>query len=389
MLTIFRRHLAACRFKSRRDRNCKCPIHIEGKLGNDTVRRALETRDWNTANAIMHRWERQGYIGAERDAQHREKVADAVASYLSDCEARHLSPLTLKKYRATLCGNPATRNRRKDIVPTPHLIDWCAARSIEHLDELTLERLREYRGEWKDSKETSRKRLENLRGFWKFCAASKWVALETFTGLKAPGKGKPIQKQPYTVEEMKAILDACDTRPRAKQLRALVLLMRYSGHRIQAAVTCPCASLSGDKLFLRAMKSGAPVTTILPAVAVDALRECPRASQTHWFSYGAEGETDAGHWSGRLKLVFEAAGIKGGHSHRLRHTFAVSLLQEGASVAEVATLMGNSSAVVEKHYSSWVKSRQDALEALQRRMHQADPLAAAPERKVLQIRGGA
>lgn len=386
MLTIFRRHQTACRFKSRRDRNCKCPIAVEGSLNGQAVRQQLETRDWNTANAIIHRWERQQYVGAERENVNRVTVKSAVESYLGDCEARHLSELTLRKYRAALEGNPAKRNLRKDLTPTANLLAWCDDRKLEFVDELSLERLREYRAGWSDAALTASKRLETLRGFWKFCSSSGWVALETFTAMKPP-KTRPNQKQPFTVEEMKRILDACDTRPRAKQLRALVLLMRYSGHRIQAAVTCSCDRLEGDRLFLYAQKSGAPVWTVLPAVAVDALRECPRASDSHWFSYGAAGTTDAGHWSRRLKKVFKLAEIKNGHSHRFRHTFAVSLLQEGASTPEVATLLGNTAAVVEKHYSAWVKSRQDALEGLLRRMHGADPLAVAPSRKVVSIGG--
>lgn len=386
MLTIFRRHIKACRFTSRRDRNCKCPIAVEGKLNGQDVRRQLETRDWNTANAIIHRWERQQYVGPERESPNRVLLQDTVERYLADCEARHLAPLTLRKYRATLCGNPSSDNLRKDITPTPHLLAWCAERSIVHVDELNLERLREYRASWNDAASTAAKRLEYLRGWWKFCAAAGWVSLETFEALKPP-KARRTQKQPFTLDEMRRILDACDKRPRAKQLRALVLLMRYSGHRIQAAVTCPCERLSGDRLFLYAQKSGAPVWTVLPPVAVDALRECPRACEKFWFSYGAQGETDAGHWSRRLKKVFAEAGITGGHSHRFRHTFAVSLLENGASTPAVATLLGNTPAVVEKHYSAWVKSRQDALEALLRKMHAEDPLAAAPSRKIVSIGG--
>ena len=145
MLTIFRRHVTACRFKSRRDRNCKCPIAVEGSLNGQAVRQQLETRDWNTANAIIHRWERQQYVGAERENVNRVTVKAAVESYLADCEARHLSELTLRKYRAALEGNPATRNLRKDLTPTKNLLTWCVDRKLEFVDELSLERLREYR----------------------------------------------------------------------------------------------------------------------------------------------------------------------------------------------------------------------------------------------------
>lgn len=151
MLTFFRRHIKACRFTSRRDRNCKCPIHCEGKLNGVDIRRQLETRDWNTASAIIHRWERQGYIGAVNEPENRMKISDAITRYLQDCEARHLAELTLKKYRGFLIGNPDQKMTRKDIDPTPTFQTWCEAKGLTHLDQLGIEQLRAYRADWKDS----------------------------------------------------------------------------------------------------------------------------------------------------------------------------------------------------------------------------------------------
>jgi integrase/recombinase XerD len=57
------------------------------------------------------------------------------------------------------------------------------------------------------------------------------------------------------------------------------------------------------------------------------------------------------------------AGIRDGHSHRLRDTFAVNLLVKGVRIETVLVLLGHKSIkTTEKHYAPWVKSRQDALE---------------------------
>jgi site-specific recombinase XerD len=57
------------------------------------------------------------------------------------------------------------------------------------------------------------------------------------------------------------------------------------------------------------------------------------------------------------------AGIEDGHSHRLRDTFSVDLLQKGVSLETVSMLLGHTSIkTTQRHYAPWVKSRQDALE---------------------------
>jgi len=45
-----------------------------------------------------------------------------------------------------------------------------------------------------------------------------------------------------------------------------------------------------------------------------------------------------------------------------RDTFAVSLLVKGVSLEHVATLLGNSVKIVQKHYAPWETKRQEALD---------------------------
>jgi len=62
-----------------------------------------------------------------------------------------------------------------------------------------------------------------------------------------------------------------------------------------------------------------------------------------------------------------------GHAHRFRDTFAVGLLQAGVPTDRVSVLLGHSSIkVTEKHYSPWVRARQEQLEADVWRTWQAD-----------------
>jgi integrase len=73
-------------------------------------------------------------------------------------------------------------------------------------------------------------------------------------------------------------------------------------------------------------------------------------------------------WQGALKGVFKEARMPDGHAHRFRDTFAVGLLQAGVPMDRVSALLGHSSIkVTEKHYSPWVRARQEQLEADVRR----------------------
>jgi integrase len=69
-----------------------------------------------------------------------------------------------------------------------------------------------------------------------------------------------------------------------------------------------------------------------------------------------------------LKCVFKEAKIPDGHDHRFRDAFATGLLEAGAPMDRVSALLGHSSIkVTEKHYSPWVRARQEQLEADVRR----------------------
>ena len=155
-----------------------------------------------------------------------------------------------------------------------------------------------------------------------------------------------------------------------RRIQALVLLLRHSGLRIVDAVTLERSRVTGDKLFLYTAKTGTRVYVPLPDVVLTALEAIPRISERYFFWTG-ESKTDSatGDWQRTLKGVFKQAGIPDGHARRFRDTFAVGLLQAGVPMERVSVLLGHSSIkVTEKHYSPWVRARQEQLEADVRRI---------------------
>jgi integrase/recombinase XerD len=90
-------------------------------------------------------------------------------------------------------------------------------------------------------------------------------------------------------------------------------------------------------------------------------------------------------WQGRLRTLFDLAGVSKGDgfmvSHRFRDTFLVELLLAGVPIERVSVLLGHSSVrITEKHYNPWVRSRQEQLEADLRSAWKHDPMQEGTKR---------
>lgn len=191
---------------------------------------------------------------------------------------------------------------------------------------------------------------------------------------------------PFTNEQMLVMLDVCNALPEnyapgasASRLRAFILLLRYGGMRIGDTASCPVDRVRKGRLFIYTQKTGVPVNVKLPDFVALALESMPRVSNQYFF-WSGEGKVDtvAGNWRRSLRRVFKLAGIKDGHPHRFRDTFAVELLLAGVPLERVSILLGHSSIrVTERHYAPWIRARQEQLEADLERCRAADPVALA------------
>ena len=159
MLIIFRRHLKSCphRKDGRKYRRCRCPIHVEGFLGNEPFRKALHTLigrrspvlDWEGAQGLIRDWEA---AGERKVASTPITLHNAWEQYLEDASARHLAESTIRKYRY------AARNMEL----------YAEKLGFRYLKEFTLEALRKYRSGWPNENLSALKRLGLLRSFFRF-----------------------------------------------------------------------------------------------------------------------------------------------------------------------------------------------------------------------------
>jgi integrase/recombinase XerD len=381
MLIIYRRHREACehRGEGRKYRRCRCPIWVDGFLGGKEIRKSLNTADWQKAQNFVREWEAKE---SEPTApQELMTIQVAGEKFIADAEAQKLREATVYKYRLLF----------------KQMAAFSVERGLRYLTELDLQMLGEFRAGWKDGPRSSAKKLERLRAFFRFAQKRDWVTKNPASDLKTP-RITLCPTMPYTRDEMMRILAAI-TRYRdefpnrgkenALRIRALVLLLRYSGMRIGDAVGLSSDRIQQNRLFLYTAKTGTPVNTVLPDFVLEALESCPKVTGVQFFWNGRDKlDTIVGSWRKRLAKLFELAEVPKGHAHRFRDTFAVELLLAGVPIERVSALLGHQSVrITERHYSPWVRARQDQLEQDLKRVWEQDPVALMETKGTPEVHG--
>lgn len=157
--------------------------------------------------------------------------------------------------------------------------------------------------------------------------------------MKSPRNLKPNEVVPYTHEEERRILAACDQIGGARykrvdaiyerrRARAMILLLRHTALRISDVCTlrrdalCLDTEKSKWRVFVRTQKSGEPVFLPIPdtlKLALDAV-PLPRNAAADCPYFFWNGNTArravAGIAERALAAVFKKSGVKNAHAHR-------------------------------------------------------------------------
>lgn len=351
-LTLFRRHTKACGKTSRRYRRCSCPISVEGTLGGETIRKALDQTSWEAAENEIREWISAGRIGGVGSGA--KLIEEAVERYLAAARARPVKEGTMKLLVRLLTGE---------------LLSWTREKGYRYLRELTPERAQEFRNSWDDAPITALKKLERLRSFFTFCVDSGWIEKNPAKAIKRPiVPDNPTL--PFTPEEYEKLLAACALFPHngkhawdtPKRIHAFIRLLKFTGLRVSDAVRLDVSRVSDGAVFIRTQKTGTPVWIPIPPDVFTEI-EAVRHGRPYYFWTG-EGQVKSAisSWDRTVRKLGKKAGVSNVHYHRFRDTFAVDLLKHGVPIEDVAILLGHSDPrITWKHYAPWVKERQDRL----------------------------
>lgn len=353
MLSLYRRHLRTCphRGKGQNYTKCSCPIWCDGELNGERCRQSLKTRDWQRAIRKLAALE-------DPRAPQVKAVVEAITAF--EHHILSLESATQRKYRNVLA----------------QFRGYCERAHVHDLVQLNVEHLDAYRGSRNLSPITALKELQTLRQFFGFCFDRRWIGENIAKRIKAPRNIKPTEVVPYTPEEVARIMSACDAIGRGSyermRARAMVLLLNNTALRISDVATLARDRVHGGRVILRTLKTGQPVSLPIweqTQAALDALPAPRGASATprYYFWNGVTSKRAVvGIAERALAAVFRVSGVPGAHAHRFRHTLATRLVGQGVTYEDVADILGNSPAIVRKHYAKWSQARQDRIDRAMR-----------------------
>lgn len=167
--------------------------------------------------------------------------------------------------------------------------------------------------------------------------------------------------QPFSPDEVKAMLEF-EYIAGKPYLKAIVLLFLHTGLRIGDVIELRQENIAGKTIHVKTRKRGRVVRMelhpdVLRALAAYYVTRKP-AQRTSAYVFTTEFGKSIKSLDKHLRRLWKKCGIVNGHAHRFRDTFAVNLLEKGASLYDVGKLLGISAQTVERHYSPYTKELQ-------------------------------
>ncbi len=366
VITIFVRHSPECKYNGDEFcKRCNCRKHLRWSSAGKQYRKKAGTRSWAEAEEKKRELEDQlsGRIPEVQPEQDQRDTKACIDTFLQDKKVQGVTASVLGKYTRELA----------------RLREYCESKGIYTVQGIDRELLTGFCATWPDlypSSYTRAKVRERVRSFLRYCFEVQWLArIPTLPKIKID---EP-PTLPLSADEYKRLLKAVKTtitKDRQTQVHALIQLMRFSGLAIRDALTLKRSEIIEDKakglhrVVTARQKTGTHVSVpIPPAVARELLKVLNGNPKYVFWSGEGEEESITKSWA-KLYLapLFKAAKLSSNgymKSHRLRDTFAVDLLEKGVPLEEVSKLLGHESIkTTEKHYSKWMKGRQDRLDSL-------------------------
>ncbi len=235
------------------------------------------------------------------------------------------------------------------------------------------------------SRATRARRLSSIRQYTRFALDEGWRKDDPAIRISGPGRAKRLPKT-LSRDEVSALLDAAPAlgRTEAERARALALmeLLYATGMRVSELVGLPVDACRGDPQVLMIRGKGSkdrmvpltgPARKALAgwlAIRDAAGKETVLGRQVagkgaRWLfpGSGAAGHLTRQQFNNMLKSLAVAAGISPARvtPHVIRHAFATHLLEGGADLRAIQTLLGHADLSTTEIYTHVLDTRMREL----------------------------
>ena len=243
--------------------------------------------------------------------------------------------------------------------------------------DITPTDLDDWRQTWTFGDSTASVFVSSVKQFFKFCEAQNWLPASPAKHLKRPEIEQGSRTVPFTDAEYAAILAQVQKDGDAK-LETFLELLRWSGMALVDATLFDTKSVVNGTLDYKRRKTGKRAIVVLPSRVVGLLNKLPEGQPFRRPDFKLE--SDKAFWRIQLQDLFERAkvtevktdlGMRPPHPHQLRDTCAVWYIRKGALIQDVAKMLGDTVAMVERHYLPYIEELKDAHVATNKRILEA------------------
>lgn len=236
------------------------------------------------------------------------------------------------------------------------------------------------------------RKLSAIRQLFRFLYAEGRRADDPAAILQGPKRGRPLPKI-LSVTDVERLLETArqavqgdavendadkdSERLRAARMHCLLELIYATGLRVSELVALPASAARRDQRMILVRGKGGrermvPLNDAAKAAMADYLARRKKAGleESKWLfpSFGESGHLSRQHFARELKTLAATAGLRADKvsPHVLRHAFASHLLQNGADLRVVQTLLGHSDISTTQIYTHVLEER---LKSLVRDLH--------------------
>lgn len=204
-----------------------------------------------------------------------------------------------------------------------------------------------------------------LHRTFQFAVESEMVEKNPLRLEGRPGDSADRGAQPFNGEQLR------NMRQHADADLLSFLLLRWTGLRGSDAAGLTWTEIDWDAREMNRLTVKRKKRVILPiqqelffALETERDRRTPKAQDRVWVNPISGKPMTRPRLYQRMLALGKRAGVADSHPHRFRDTLAVDMLARGASPYDVAKLLGDTVATVEKHYAPFVKELRERARRL-------------------------